>query len=365
MEYTDSILNDIAYKKDMANKVINFFYLLGNEYKKNNNISFAYTIYKRAERIQNCLEYWEWDKYIKNKVKSLRIVSRCKDRFCPNCRTVNIVNAIIKFRHYFKAMKISGYSPYHMILTIPNIESKYLSDEINKMNIAFAKLIRWLSKPFKENDKYLGGYKERIFDVVAAVKVLELTVQESDWNYFHIHFHVIVFLDNENKDDFVECLPGDYQRKTGSYILYSKASIFIQKLWTMAYVYKDIKEFINASDNCKDNYRCVIKPIVSDKGINEVFKYCFKDYEIKNLEIFKNLYFGLYGKRIRQTYGSLYNVKLDDKDLNEENLIPDDIKNYLEFKDEIPVVVANNFKDNFEKDKDYKKISIYKEKLKV
>jgi len=35
----------------------------------------------------------------------------------------------------------------------------------------------------------------------------------------------------------------------------------------------------------------------------------------------------------------------------------------LEFKDEMPVAAANNFKDNFEKDKDYKKISIYKRKI--
>lgn len=64
----------------------------------------------------------------------------------------------------------SGYHPYLMTLTVPNIELKFLSREIAKMNIAFSKFIRWLDKPFKENNKYYGGYKDRLFDAVGAVK---------------------------------------------------------------------------------------------------------------------------------------------------------------------------------------------------
>ena len=57
----------------------------------------------------------------------------------------------------------------------------------------------------------------------------------------------------------------------------------------------------------------------------------------------------------------MYNVKVDDKDLNDDELASkDDIRNYLNYKDEVPVIVANNFKDNFERDRDYRKISIHK-----
>lgn len=95
------------------------------------------------------------------------------------------------------------------------------------------------------------------------------------------------------------------------------------------------------------------------KGIYEVFKYCFKDIDIKNYEIFKHLYIGLKSKRLRQGYGKLYNLKLEDKDLDDD-LTDDDIKNYLEFKDEIPVTIHNNFNGNTQNDGDYKKISIFK-----
>ena len=95
------------------------------------------------------------------------------------------------------------------------------------------------------------------------------------------------------------------------------------------------------------------------KGIYEVFKYCFKDLDIRNQEIFKDLYFGLKRKRLRQGYGELYNVKVDDRDISS-----DDIKNYLEFKDEEPEVVANRYiEDMTEKYGGYKKISFLKRKM--
>lgn len=120
-------------------------------------------------------------------------------------------------------------------------------------------------------------------------------------------------------------------------------------LWKMAYGGKDIKDIKTASSNWQDNYICDIRPMTSSKGIYEVFKYCLKDIDIRNYEIFKYLCLGLRCKRICQRYGRLYKLKLDDKDLGDGDLTKDDIKNYLQFKDEIPVVVANNFKDNTEK----------------
>lgn len=96
-------------------------------------------------------------------------------------------------------------------------------------------------------------------------------------------------------------------------------------------------------------------------GIYEIFKYFFKDLDINNQGIFRDLYFGLKRKRLRQGYGLLHNIKVDDRDIVDDEL-KDDISNYLEFKDELPLISVNNFRDNFEKDRDYKKVSISKEK---
>lgn len=81
------------------------------------------------------------------------------------------------------------------------------------------------------------------------------------------------------------------------------------------------------------------------------------DLDIINQEIFRDLYFGLKRKRLRQGYGELYNVKVDDMDMRDE----DCIENYLEYKDEEPQIVANKYiRDMTEKYGDYRKVSIYK-----
>jgi plasmid rolling circle replication initiator protein Rep len=165
---------------------------------------------------------------------------RCKDPLCPNCRRQNINKAINKLAPAFNMMMVYKYNPYLMTLTVPNIESIYLSKEIDKMNKAFSKLWRWLYRPFYKDGKYAGGYKDRLFDAMGAIKALEVNVQKSDWSKFNVHFHVIVFLTNDCPVDFIKKYNGGHQYRTESYIAYSDADIFIQKLWKMAYDDKGI-----------------------------------------------------------------------------------------------------------------------------
>ena len=51
----------------------------------------------------------------------------------------------------------------------------------------------------------------------------------------------------------------------------------------------------------------------------------------------------------RQGYGQLYNLKVDDREIDSDDLPADDISNYLEYKDEIPIVMVNNLKDTLKK----------------
>jgi len=95
-------------------------------------------------------------------------------------------------------------------------------------------------------------------------------------------------------------------------------------------------------------------------SIYELFKYCFKDLDMRNQEIFRDLYFGLKRRRLRQGYAELYNIKVDDMDIKDD----DCIENYLEFKDEEPEITTNKYiEDMTEKYRDYRKISIYKNKI--
>ena len=65
----------------------------------------------------------------------------------------------------------------------------------------------------------------------------------------------------------------------------------------MAYKDKNINVFDEVSDDWKDNYIYGVRELKMPYGIYEMFKYCFKDIDLKNLEIFKYLFFGLKGKR--------------------------------------------------------------------
>jgi len=358
MQYKNEHFLKLREKKKIAMKNAGYFYMLSSEYMELNK-NLGMTLYNRAERILNCLNYWEWNLYKKNKILDLVKVSRCKDMFCPNCRSVNVYKAIINFSSGFRRMIIEGLNPYLMTLTVPNIKRELLDSEIEKMNKAFVKFWRWLYKPHKKNGRYYGGYKNRLFDAVGAIKVIEVTLQKSDWDYFNLHFHVIVFLENEFPGDFIKHIDGGYQYKSKKYILYSDADTFIQKLWTMAYDRKDISFYSDASDDWKDNYICDIRELSMPNGIWEVFKYCFKDVDIRNYEIFKDLFFGLKRKRLRQGYGELFNIKIDDWALGQ--ISEDDIKNHLEFKDEEPETLAGRcVEDMTEKYREYKKVSIFK-----
>jgi plasmid rolling circle replication initiator protein Rep len=356
MEITEEYIERIKKKKDSAINNARLMYALSIKYKDSNKY-LSEIMRARAERMENCLCYWKWDLYRENKVMNLKVVSRCKDMFCPNCRTVGIYKAIKNFTPYFGQMMMRGFMPCLMTLTVPNIKRGFLSEEITNMNKAFGKLWRWLYKPFKKNGKYGGGYKDRLFDAVGAVKAIEVTVQKSDLDYFNLHYHVIIFIDGYIEGPFYKHIPGGFHYKTNSLLYYSDADIFIQKLWTMAYKDRKIKEFGDASDNWKDNYICDIRELVMPKGLFEVFKYCFKDFDIKNLDIFEDLYFGLKRKRLRQGYGELFNVKLED------NGSDDCIENYLEFKDESPETLIYQYIEEMTGNYgEYKKLSLRKTK---
>ena len=66
----------------------------------------------------------------------------------------------------------------------------------------------------------------------------------------------------------------------------------------------------------------------------------------------------------RQGYGQLYNLKVDNREIDSDDLPADDISNYLEYKDEEPQVMAHKcIEDMTEKYWDYKKVSIHKNKV--
>ena len=364
MELKRDYFLKLKQKKSIAERNSYYFNRLA---KEDNFNKFEKRYFEnRAIRIRNCLNFWLWDVYKKNKVMDLKKVSRCKDIFCPNCRMFAVSKALINFSPFFKRMLMLERTPYIMTLTIPNEKADNLEKTINKMNKAFYTLWRWLYYPVTKKESSILGFKNRLFNAIGAVKVLEVTVQKSDYNYFHVHYHVIIFMENEFKGYFIKDRPGGYQLRSESNIYYSDADIFIQKLWKMAFDKIKIKEFKNLSDDWQSNYVCDIRELEIPEGLYEVFKYCFKDVDAKNYQVFKNLYYGLRNKRIRQGYGELLGLNKLEKSFKKDNYAEnDDIENYLKFYEDPEQYYTGAILDMVNQCKDYIKVSRFKNDAEV
>lgn len=97
---------------------------------------------------------------------------------------------------------------------------------------------------------------------------------------------------------------------------------------------------------------CDIREMDSS-GIVEVLKYTFKDTDIVSYSVFKNLVMALDKKRIRQGYGILYNVKLENETEGEVLSLED----YLTEEEEAENLLTYEIRELITVYKEYRKIS--------
>lgn len=342
MNFTNETLLKMKEKLKTTKENSLYFYKLGNELKlkKYTNI---------GDNMNSCLDLWIWDKYEKNKILDLKSVNRCKNKFCPNCRSFSTAIALHNFEPVYKQMLIEGYTPYLLTLTVPNVSGDELDSTLNKMMLKYKKFWEWFNKPL---DKGRKGYKNRFFDMVGAVRAIEVTIQKNDNNMYHPHYHLIVFVDNHNECDFKRYISGPYRRNSNSFIKFSDSDIQIMKLWYMAWNDISISQYPVVSENWFDLYMCDIREM-DRKGLYEVFKYSFKDTDIKDYNSFKTLYFALYKRRLRQGFGSCYNVQFED-DTGEKQELP------LEFEEAPEELIIKKIDSLLTTYVDFKKISRFK-----
>lgn len=324
---------------------------------KNNNNEFIRSFgMERWERMKDCLSYWLWDIYRVNKVMDLKEVHRCRDRWCANCRRVARAKAIQEFLPKFQELRRTGYTPYLMTLTIPNVSGDELKSTIEKMNKSFRKFWKW----FYLNNN--NGFKERFFNFIGGIRSLEIT--KSTNGTFHPHFHVLVFLDGEEYDGYFKKIhQAEYSEKRNEYNYCSDADFQVREMWYRAYNNISLKKknIIGNESTIDGFYICDIRELISIDGNNpllEVFKYTTKDTDIQTYDDFKYIFLALDGKRIRQGLGLLYNFKCDDID-DFEDIEVANIKDWLKVKDdEMPEQIATKFNQLLSQEyHDYVKIS--------
>lgn len=331
-EFDIKVVNDLVKKLYVTKDYAAYYKALSFE-----NIGNSYfdRFNKKSSRLDDCLNFFKWDKYEVNKVMDLQRVNRCMDKFCPNCKCVAINQAIYNFMPQHKYLISNGYSPFLFTATVPNVDGGSLESTIKKMNKAFSKFNIWLSKSLESRK----GFSGRFCTFSAIIKVLEVTIQKDDHSMYHPHFHCIVYSDDLVYDNFLKIYKGPFSKKYNSYLYYSDLDIQLSKLWYFAFNDISIKKFdsysvisnneliFDTKKNAYSVYLCDIRPF-DEKGIYEVFKYTFKDSDIYGLDNFRTLFFALEGKRLRQGYGLLYGLKLDDEEL-EFDREKEDIEYYL------------------------------------
>lgn len=324
MDYTNEILEDIEFKKANYNSKYSKWYWSMSEHNFNSKYK------KKSERINDCLNLWQWDKYEKNKLLDLQRVNRCmNNRFCPNCKLLDISKFIHKFRNIYKELLDDGYKFYMLTLTIPSCTGDDLSSTINKLNKSF----RSLTEKFTYDLNSKKSYSDRYFTIAGGIKVLEITYNSN--NGFHPHFHCIVLSkDNISEDLLEKNIKTKFSIKRNSFNYKSKIDFQIGKLWSMIW-YGDYLSKSNIDSiyyhpaevyyDEENNKKCLEVDFreLDEVGIYEVFKYTFKDTDIKNYYVFSNLVQALENKRIRQGFGILYNFKcenIEDGEVQDLNL---------------------------------------------
>lgn len=339
MEFTNEVLRKIEGKQKFNVEVSKYFYRLDCDY----GLKGQHKYLRISNNVKNCLNYWLWDKYKYNKVLDLKKVSRCKNRFCSNCKKFDLSRALNNLSPHFKKLLNEGYNPFLVTLTIPNCSGDDLFETLNKMQVAFRKFYRFYSLDGK------GGYDDRYFKFYACVRCLEVTYSK-ERDDFHPHYHLMVFIKGYKEFLFYKYIEGEWSNKRGSYNMYSDFDMQIRKIWTLCYKGKTVRDY----DKLDDIYIGEIREM-DEKGIYEVMKYAFKDTDIVNYKVFSYLYFALYGRRLRQGYGFLYNVRLEnDSDGKKQGL--DDY--LLINKEELPSeVVTTQMKTLYNEYSNYIKIS--------
>lgn len=355
MIFKDEILKDMNDKLLYNQQYMHWYYAFSQEFKDLH--VYSEKIKKRSDKIGSCLNLWLWDKYEKNKLLDLQKVNRCmNNRFCPNCRKFDLASTIHNFKTPFNQLLMDGYNPYLLTLTLPNCKGEDLRNTIDFMNKSFKKFFNAFNYPLVNATN--KGFSERLIQFDAALKVLEITYNENT-KLFHPHFHIMIFSKDYDPSLFQKNIPGAWSNKKNCQLYNSHMDIHIMKIWKMCVdkIRMTQKNYSLMSNNWYDLYMCDIKEM-DDKGIYEVLKYTFKDSDIKNYYVFKNLVLALENKRIRQGYGLLYGLKCENENKGELQSIDEYLK---EDKKETPQQLLTKELNSLIKDyHDYIKISRFK-----
>ncbi|CRH60173.1 Replication protein [Chlamydia trachomatis] len=232
------------------------------ELKKEINLTFS-----SENKIKNCSTFIEFLYTEDFEKKKLLKSNSCNNRFCPVCAKNKSVKDAIAMKiisNYVKSLKRAF---IFVTLTAPNCKGEDLKEEINKYNDSFKLMFK------RKEFKFVKGF----------VRKLEVTYNQEKDTY-HPHFHILISVLPSYFTQTTQYLTRDKWLKNWQEVMndFSITQVDVRR----------IKENKNGVDN----------------SILELTKYIAKDSNYLNsVDVFKNFYLGLKGKRMF-SYGGDFKI---------------------------------------------------------
>ena len=294
---------DLKFKTSHNYQIADFYY---DEYEKTGEEKFL----NKSKFIDGCCKLWDVDFFQQLKVKSIKRVNLCKDKFCFNCQSMLAVKRQLQFGPILDTYR-QDYDVYHLVVTVPNCGGEELKALIKKMYKKFPFLLRYFRGKAKvKNINFLQyGY-------AGAVRALEVT-QNQETKEFHPHFHCMVLFKIGLNLEVEICNAYSYGKENGFH-KFSKLEILLQKIWWL--LMNDERVTAKAIEELKQGYDVYLTD--SEGYYHEVFKYACKGaFDPDNgaflykEQTFWTLYGALNNRRMIQGYGKLYNFNDLDGDI--------------------------------------------------
>lgn len=268
------------------------------------------TLENKIANMRNCNSVWMLNVYDTHMIKVLEKTNLCKDRFCNNCKKVK--QALRMQRFIPEIEKYKEFGLYHLVLTVPNVEGKDLSNTIKKMNESFAQLVRYFNPKNKKDT--VSGINFDKYGYMGAIRSLEVTFKNDS---YHPHFHILFCLDYDLEGEGENNI-NSFSRRNGKITRkFTDTEIMIQKIWKLLMTGKTVTKRNIEKEEL--GYSVIMDKFKEDDYF-ELFKYMTKstkdDNELFTYKNFIDLYFQLKGKRQIQGYGCFFRIK--DIDYKEE-----------------------------------------------
>lgn len=255
----------------------------------------------KSRNIFNCCKYLDLDCYLKLKIKDVKRINLCRDKFCLNCQKKMANERQVRFAPELDKLR-NDYEVFHLILTVPNCDGADLVSVVDKMYKKFPYMLE-----FFKGKRKVRGVDFLAYGYAGAVRGLEVTQDEK--KCFHPHFHCMVLF--KKGLDLEKTIINPYSFDHG--VLKNKFSsleILLQKLWYL--LLNGERVTLKAIEELKLGYDVQMSNSLGH--YHEVFKYAFKgafDEEkgvfLYNEQTFWTLYEAFHSRRMIQGYGLLYN----------------------------------------------------------